>query len=203
MEPKKRRAVPRDDAPRVVCDLLEQRRALSRDELSARFVAKALGQTTGFLYHHWGSFDAFLLEVSGIGWQRLVGALVAAYEREPTPLSIPRAYVAFAVAHPVLYWLCAERPLPVAPVREALAAGRALPSFAAWTAFASLLERAAPGTTLAQARALHAAAHGLAAQLLSGRLASTPDAVARGEAEIVDDVCRAIAAAHFPPPRAR
>ncbi len=196
MEPKKR-AVSRDDAARAVCDLLERRTALSRDELSARFVAKALGQTTGFLYHHWGSFDAFLLEVSGIGWQRLVAAVVAAYERDPTPLSIPRAYVAFAAAHPVLYWLCAERPLPAAPVREALETGRALPSFAAWTAFAELLERAAPGTTLAQARALHAAAHGLASQLLSGRLASMPDAVGRGQEAIVDDVCRAIASAHF------
>ena len=84
---------------------------LGREDLSARSVAKALGQTTGFLYHHWGSFDAFLFEVSGLGWQRLVDALVRAYAKQEAPRDVLHAYVEFAAEHPVLYWLLAERTL--------------------------------------------------------------------------------------------
>ncbi len=190
-----KRVVSREEAPRVVCDLLEARCSLEREELSARFVARELGQTTGFLYHHWGSFDDFLLEVSGIGWQRLVAHVVRAWEADPRPVVVVRSYVAYAMDHPVLYWLCAERPLPEAAVTRALERG-SLPSYEAWRTFAALLERASPGTTLPRARALHAAAHGLASQVLSGRLASMPDA-RRGVAPLVDDACAAIAGAFF------
>lgn len=197
------KSIARDDAAAFVCDLLQSKPKLRREDLSARNVAKALGQTTGFLYHHWGSFDDFLFEVSGLGWGRLVAAVEKAFEKNSDATSIVRAYVAFAAANPVLYWLLAERELPTAIVKKTLSRGAALPSYEAWVKFFGLLSRAQPGVTLAQARAMHAAAHGLASQLLSGRIASMPDAVKRSATAIAGDVEEAIAAAMLAPPPAR
>jgi len=196
----------RSEAPALVCNLLQKKSAPTREELSARWVAKALGQTTGTLYHHWGSFDAFLLEVSGIGWQRLVASVVAAYENEPTARTLVRSYIEFALAHPVLYWLLAERPLPRDLVRERLARGEALPSHVAFQDFVRLLGRLAPegAIDLAGARALHAAAHGLASQLLSGRLVSTPDVAREDERVVAHAVADAIVQlTGLDPPRRR
>ena len=143
------RSISRQDAPAFVCDLLQRGAVLGREDLSARSVAKALGQTTGFLYHHWGSFDAFLFEVSGLGWQRLVDALVRAYAKLEAPRDVLHAYVEFAAEHPVLYWLLAERTLAPDVTRAMLEGGAALPSFKAWQAILALMSRAEPGITLA------------------------------------------------------
>ena len=177
----RRELITRQDAPGFVCDLLQKRAGLGREDLSARSVARALGQTTGFLYHHWGSFDAFLIEVSGLGWQRLVDALVRAYDKRAEPRDVLHAYLEFAAESPVLYWLLAERPLAPDITRATLERGAALPSFKAWQAIFALISRAEPGITLAGARAVHAAVHGVASQLLSHRLGSMPDALTAGE----------------------
>lgn len=183
----------RDQAPELICDLLQKKRSLDRDELSARWVAKALGQTTGVIYHHWGSFDAFLLEVSGIGWERLVSFVLEAYAKAPAPRTIARSYVDFALSYPVLYWLLAERPLPREVVQAKLDGGQALPSFSAFGRFLMLISEVDPTLTIADARALHAAAHGLASQVLSGRLLSTPDVKDRDVREVAYEVADAIA----------
>lgn len=183
----------REQAPELICDLLQKKRSLDREELSARWVAKALGQTTGVIYHHWGSFDGFLLEVSGIGWERLVSFVVDAFQKAPSGRTIARSYVDFALANPVLYWLLAERPLPLEVVRAKLDAGTPLPSFAAFGRFLMLLSELDPTLTIADARALHAAAHGLASQVLSGRLLSTPDVKDRDVREVAYEVADAIA----------
>ncbi len=194
------KAISRSEAPAFICNLLQKKgrvRAL-REELSARVVAKALGQTTGFLYHHWGSFDGFLFEVSGIGWKRLVDTVVEAYERsEGDPRSIVFAYIDFAAENPVLYWLLAERPLSADVVQSTLASGE-LPSFAAFLDYFKLVKSVEPTTTIASARAMHAAAHGLASQLLSGRLGSTPDTVGRDEREVAREAAQVIADVFFP-----
>ena len=192
--------IAREDAPRFVCDLLERHTSLERSELSARWVARELGQTTGFLYHHWGSFDAFLLEVSGIGWQRLVASLVRAYDKKKTLVALVEAYLDFALAKPVLYWLLAERALSKDLLRERLGEGSPLPSFAGFEELMTLLGRALPGVTVTQARALHAAAHGLASQLLSHRLGSMPDTFGRPERVVAREVAAEIAHA-FERPR--
>ncbi len=192
--------IAREDAPRFVCDLLERHASLERSELSARWVARELGQTTGFLYHHWGSFDAFLLEVSGIGWQRLVASLVRAYDKKKTLTALVEAYLDFALAKPVLYWLLAERALSNDLLRERLGEGSPLPSFAGFEELMTLLGRALPGVTVTQARALHAAAHGLASQLLSHRLGSMPDTFGRAERVVAREVAAEIAHA-FERPR--
>jgi AcrR family transcriptional regulator len=191
------RSISRQDAPAFVCNLLQKGAVLGREDLSARTVAKALGQTTGFLYHHWGSFDAFLFEVTGVGWQRLVDALVHAYEKRAAPRDVLHAYVDFAAEHPVLYWLLAERPLAPDVMRATLEGGAALPSYRAWQAIFTLMSRAEPGITIAGARAMHAALHGVASQLLSHRLGSMPDALTAGERAIARDITDAIADRYF------
>jgi AcrR family transcriptional regulator len=193
------RSVSRQEAPGFVCDLLEKRAVLGREDLSARSVAKALGQTTGFLYHHWGSFDAFLFEVSGLGWQRLVDGLLRAWQKHEEARDVLHAYVEFAAEHPVLYWLLAERPLAPDITRATLEGGTALPSFKAWQAVLALISRAEPTITLAGARAVHAAVHGVASQLLSHRLGSMPDALTAGERAIARDITDAIADRYFTP----
>jgi AcrR family transcriptional regulator len=196
-------AVSRNDAASAVCDLLQARASLERSELSARWVARELGQTTGFLYHHWGSFDAFLLEVSGLGWRRLVAALIRAFEKKKTLVALIDAYVDFALAHPVLYWLLAERPLPGDVVKERLAKGVPLPSFAGFEELIALLSRAMPELTIVRARALHAAAHGLVSQVLSHRLASMPDTFQRPEREVAREIAADIATAFSSPRTSR
>ncbi len=195
--------VSREDAPTFVCDLLEKRATLERSELSALWVARELGQTTGFLYHHWGSFDAFLLEVSGLGWQRLVASLVRAYAKKKTLVAIVEAYLDFALDRPVLYWLLAERALSKDLLRERLGRGSALPSFAGFEELMALLDRAMPGVTITRARAMHAAAHGLASQLLSHRLGSMPDTFGRPEREVAREIAAEIARAFSPPRTSR
>ena len=183
----------REQAPELICDLLQKKRSLDRDELSARWVAKARGQTTGVIYHHGGSFDGFLLEVSGLGGDRLVTFVVDAYKKTPLPRTIGRSYVDFALQYPVLYWLLAERPLPRDVVKAKLDSGVGLPSFPAFGRFIMLLSEIDPTLTIADARALHAAAHGLASQMLSGRLLSTPDVKDRDVREVAYEVADAIA----------
>ncbi len=195
-------SVSREDAPAFVCNLLEKRRKLERAELSARWVSRQLGQTTGFLYHHWGSFDAFLLEVSGVGWRRLVVAMRRAHEQTGTIEGVFDAYLDFAMTKPVLYWLIAERTLPQDVVREKLGRSEPLPSWPAFFEMATLLAEAMPGFTVTRARALQAAAHGLVSQLLSHRLGSMPDTFGRPEREVASEIAREIAAM-FTPPRRR
>src|SRR5688500_5585429 len=148
----------REQAPELICDLLQKKRSLDREELSARWVAKALGQTTGVIYHHWGSFDGFLLEVSGMGWGRLVTFVVDAYRTAPHRRNIARSYVDFAPAYPVLYWLLAVRPPPREVVRAEPEPVSALPPFAASGRFRMLLSEVVPTLTVGDARARHAAA---------------------------------------------
>ncbi|NOU29629.1 MAG: WHG domain-containing protein, partial [Polyangiaceae bacterium] len=137
-----------------------------------------MGQTTGFIYHHWGALDPFLLEVSGLGWKALVAEVAAAAASKGTGAAIAAAYLEFAVSHPTLYWLMAERRMNDELVRSTFARGAALPSYGAWVSFLEIARRTDPTITPARARLVHAAAHGFASQLLSGRLTSTPETAA-------------------------
>ncbi|MCA9587269.1 MAG: WHG domain-containing protein [Myxococcales bacterium] len=195
--------IAREDAARVICERLARRPKLGRDELSARSLARALGQTTGFLYHHWGSLDAFLLEVSGLGWMMLADALVEAFARDGDARAVPAAYVTFAARRPALYWLIAERPMADRAVAALMRESGALPSHAAWVRVGELLANATPSMTPARFRAMHAAVHGLASQLLSGRLATLPDSRGRDALEVALEIADEIGAAFFGPVSAR
>lgn len=147
------------------------RKTLTRDTLTARRAAEILGQTTGFIYHHWGSFDGLMLATSARGWERLVAAITAAYDEKSDPFSIPVGFLQFTIDFPEIYWLLAERPLDKDAVRHYLKEHGHLPAYTAWKAYKALLGRAAPHATGTDSRLLHAAIHGLASQLQMGQIA--------------------------------
>lgn len=149
----------------TVCDALASGE-LTADTLGARRVADLLGRTTGLLYHHWGSLDGFLLEVSQLGWTRLADALM---EHALAPVeALADAYLRFAFAHPALYHLMAERRLdwPRLRAEGRLTAGSGLDL---WDALTSRLELAGSDAPAEDARLLYASLHGLASLALSGR----------------------------------
>jgi AcrR family transcriptional regulator len=147
------------------------RKTLTRDTLTARRVAELLGQTTGYIYHHWGSFDGFLLAASARGWERLVVAITKAYDDTSDPFEIPVGFMRFAIDYPEVYWLLAERPLNKDSVKAHLKEKGHLPAYTAWKAYMALLGRAAPHVSRTDARLLHATVHGLASQLQLGQIA--------------------------------
>jgi AcrR family transcriptional regulator len=139
--------------------------SLERDAISARSVAERIGQTTGFLYHHWGSLDAFLEEIASGGWGLLLDAVRLPFTRATASLtSVCVAYVDFALTHPTLYWTMALRPLPALD-----ALGNAPRNLGA-VDFCRLLERIDSECFSIRASAIHASLHGLATHALSGRL---------------------------------
>lgn len=175
---------------------------LDRDSLSARNLAELMGQTTGFIYHHWGALDPFLLEVSGLGWKALVAEVASAADAKGTGAAIAAAYLEFAVSHPTLYWLMAERRMNDELVRSTLARGAALPSYGAWLSFLDIARRTDPSISPARARLLHAAAHGFASQLLSGRLTSTPETAPIPPKELCARIAADLGELFFAPPAA-
>lgn len=152
------------------------RKTLTRDTITARRVAELLGQTTGFIYHHWGSFDGLLLATTARGWERLVAATSAAYEERSDPFDLPVGFLKFTIDFPEIYWLLAERPIGKEVVRAYQKEHGHLPAYTAWKAYMALLGKAAPHATRTDARLLHASIHGLASQLQMGQISPTaPD----------------------------
>ncbi|CAN5565240.1 hypothetical protein BH09MYX1_BH09MYX1_21370 [soil metagenome] len=147
------------------------RKTLTRETLTARRVAEMLGQTTGFIYHHWGSFDGFMLACSARGWERLVVSVAAAYDEKSDPHMIPVGLLRFTIDYPEIYWVLSERPLDKEAHRQYLKEKGHLPAYTAWKAYMALLGRATPHVTKTDARLLHAAIHGLALQLQMGQIA--------------------------------
>jgi AcrR family transcriptional regulator len=132
------------------------------EALSMRALAERVGVRAPSLYKHLASradVEALLAEE---GLRRFRAALEPAMAAEqPLPAALT-AYRAFAAAHPDLYRLLHDRPLP----REALAPGVEEDALA-------LVLRLAGGDR-ARARALWAGAHGLAVLERAGRF--PPDA---------------------------
>lgn len=151
---------------------------IARDDITARKVSYLLGQTTGYLYHHFHSFDGFIVEVTGLGWSSLVTDLEEALAKHGRGAALVNAYIEFALVHPTLYWLMAERPLNPELVRErSRDDGKGLPSYAAWLAFLALVGKIEPKVDPDQLRMKLACMHGICSQALSGRLNALPGAV--------------------------
>ncbi|WP_437727473.1 TetR-like C-terminal domain-containing protein [Sorangium sp. So ce861] len=139
---------------------------LARDELTARKIAAFLGQTTMVLYHHFGSLDGFLIRVDGAGWRRLAGLLEARARAGGDARSLAVAYVEFALRHPDLYWLMAERRFDRARLREE---GRLRLARPLWGGFVELLRRYGSARPSEDTHVLFAGLHGIAMLALSGR----------------------------------
>ncbi|WP_437666378.1 WHG domain-containing protein [Sorangium sp. So ce1182] len=148
---------------------------LTRDDLTARKIAAFLGQTTMVLYHHFGSLDGFLIRVDGAGWRRLAELLEARARAGADLRSLAVGYVEFALRHPDLYWLMAERRFDRARLREQ---GRLRLARPLWGAFVELLRRYGSTRPAEDTHVLFAGLHGIAMLTLSGRANLGEDAVA-------------------------
>ncbi|WP_157906661.1 TetR/AcrR family transcriptional regulator [Sorangium cellulosum] len=149
---------------RVFVALCEGR--LTRDDLTARKIAAFLGQTTMVLYHHFGSLDGFLIRVDGLGWRRLAERLDARARAGADARSLAVGYVEFALCHPDLYWLMAERRFDRARLREQ---GRLRLARPLWSSFVELLRHHGSRRPEEDTYVLFAGLHGIAMLALSGR----------------------------------
>ncbi|WP_437592795.1 TetR/AcrR family transcriptional regulator [Sorangium sp. So ce1000] len=149
---------------RVFVALCEGR--LTRDDLTARKIAAFLGQTTMVLYHHFGSLDGFLIRVDGLGWRRLAERLDARARAGADAPSLAVGYVEFALRHPDLYWLMAERRFDRARLREQ---GRLRLARPLWSSFVDLLRHHGSRRPEEDTHVLFAGLHGIAMLALSGR----------------------------------
>lgn len=149
---------------RVFMALCEGR--LMRDDLTARKIAAFLGQTTMVLYHHFGSLDGFLIRVDGLGWRRLAERLDARARAGADARSLAVGYVEFALCHPDLYWLMAERRFDRARLREQ---GRLRLARPLWSSFVELLRHHGSRRPEEDTHVLFAGLHGIAMLALSGR----------------------------------
>ncbi|WP_437692099.1 TetR/AcrR family transcriptional regulator [Sorangium sp. So ce176] len=139
---------------------------LTRDDMTARKIASFLGQTTMVLYHHFGSLDGFLIRVDGAGWRRLAELLEARARAGADARALAVGYVEFALRHPDLYWLMAERRFDRAGLREQ---GRLRLARPLWSSFVELLRRHGSSRPAEDTHVLFAGLHGIAMLTLSGR----------------------------------
>lgn len=181
---RKKPAGPAALVQRVFTALLQRR--LTREDLSARKLSAFLGQSTIGLYHHFGSLNGFLIQVDGLGWQRLLEelelAVVECKQREPNLnaesalRAVALRYVDFASKYRTLYWLMTEHFFDRAALRRA---GRLRLETPLMNGFSELLRAcgsAEPATDLVLA---FSALHGLVSLVQSGRLDLGDDKHAR------------------------
>jgi len=161
--------------------LLAAERVLERDGLAGltlRAVAREAGVSHAAPTHHFGDLTGLLSELAAIGFRQFNAAMADACHAEASPqtraLARPKAYVAYAQAHPGMYGLMFRA--------ERLDHSRPSLSEAADASFAGLAgaigamrqERIAGDTlTLDQAAAIARAwslVHGFTMLLLDGRL---------------------------------
>jgi len=153
-----------DDAVRYIRDALAAGE-LTESDLTARRIGARLGKTTSVLYHHWGSLDRFLFDVSQDGYLLLTEVLLAAGPALP---DIAEAFIAFGLDRPVLYRLMFERPWPWDDLRAA-GAFEGAPGLALWGRVVDRLAAAGSTGPRRDGLLLHAALHGLVSLANSGR----------------------------------
>jgi AcrR family transcriptional regulator len=151
-------------------DLLE---ADGEAAVTMRAIAARLGIRAPSLYKHFADKAAIEVGLIAIGFEELAAALETASARSARPVAdIARAYRNWALAHPHLYRLVNDRPLP----RERLPAGL--------EARAAKPLLVAVGGDQSLARAVWALAHGLVSLELAGRFPPGADVDSAWEAGI-------------------
>jgi AcrR family transcriptional regulator len=132
--------------------------------LTLRALADRIGIKAPSLYKHFPDKKAVEVELVAQFLAEAAEAMETAVAREPgSPMALARAYRAYALAHPYLYCLANERPLP----RESLPAG--LEDRAA----APVLQACAGDGDLA--RSVWAFAHGMVVLEIHGRFPAGAD----------------------------
>lgn len=132
--------------------------------LTMRALADHLGIKAPSLYKHFPDKQAVETELVAEMLRESAAALEAAQERDPGSLpALAQAYRTYALAHPHLYRLATERPLPRAALPAGLEERAAMP-----------LVRACDGDR-DLARALWAFAHGMVILEIHGRFPGDAD----------------------------
>jgi AcrR family transcriptional regulator len=139
------------------------------DALSMRRVADRIGIRAPSLYKHVPDKSALEVLLIAEGLEEFGAAFAAA---GPDLAGLARAYRDWARAHPHLYELITARPLPRDRLPEGLEARAAAPL------------AAAVGSDPDRARAVWAAAHGLASLELAGRFPEDADVGAAWDAMV-------------------
>lgn len=142
---------------------------LADEDLSARRIARFLGKTTGVVYHHYGSVDRLLFEVSQLGYAALRERLEGVAERSGDLADLAAAFVEFGLDHPELYPLMFERRYDWAALRAAGVFDAPTESGALLTSMTCLLGDAGAVDPVADGRLLVAGLHGLVSLAASGR----------------------------------
>lgn len=138
--------------------------------LTMRALADRLGIKAPSLYKHFPDKQAVEVELIAQLLEESAAALEAVEQREPGSLTaLAAAYRTYALAHPHLYCLATERPLPRPALPPGLEDRAALP-----------LMRACGGD-VDQARAVWAFAHGMVILEIHGRFPDDADLAAAWE----------------------
>lgn len=190
--------------PEVAAALVERvyhalaSRKLGRADLTARTLGQFLGQTTSVLYHHFGSLEGFLYAVSIHGFTMLTDRLDAAARAGADPAELARAYLGFALDHPVLYQLM------MADSYDWDALGRAGQAFQPaqlrpWNTLVDFLRRAGSPTPELDAGVFQSTVHGVVLLTLTGRITTgAPGAPAR---DVATTIVSRVVHLLLPPPQ--
>jgi AcrR family transcriptional regulator len=170
---------------------------LDAGDLTARRLCRFLGKTTGALYHHYGSLDGLLFEVSQRGYATLRQELERVFARQGDLGDVAEAFVDFGLDHPELYPLMFERRFDWAALRSRGAFERTVESANLLDAVACVLEEAGSTDVAMDGRLLFAGLHGLVSLAASGR--ANVRALDRSDRDVARDAARALAERILPP----
>jgi AcrR family transcriptional regulator len=142
---------------------------LGASDLTAHAVARFLGLTTSVFYHHYGSFELFLYEVSVAGLSVMADELEPRARQRSRLLAIARYYVDLALERPVLFDLMLQRPFPWSEIRarDVLDTSEGLRG---WNLLIGAMRDEDSRDPVEDARLFHAAIHGLATLTRGGRM---------------------------------
>ena len=142
---------------------------LDVSELSARRLGRRLGVTTSAFYHHFGSFERFLYQVS-ISGLALMADEMEPLARGPSPLlRIADYYVGFALERPVLFHLMLQYGFSWDQLRNDDAIDEE-EGLRAWKLLVETMRRIGSRAPIEDARLFHAALHGIATLTQAGRM---------------------------------
>lgn len=157
----------RREAVRTLRDALAEGE-LEWDDLTARGVAEFLGATTSVVYHHWGSLDALLFDVSKAGYEWLGERLTNEIDDGDLE-DVAVAFVAFGLEHPDLYALMFERHYDWDALRQRGVFDEDLPGLGIWDRLVTFLDEAGSEEPQGDARLLFGGLHGLVSLASTGR----------------------------------
>ncbi|MEQ9325527.1 MAG: TetR/AcrR family transcriptional regulator [Polyangiaceae bacterium] len=164
---------------------------IAHDDLSARRLCRYLGKTTGALYHHYGSLDRLLFEVSQLAYEDLRAQLEAAFAAHRDLGDVAVAFVEFGLDNPELYPLMFERRDDYAALRDGGAFDRTIESALMLDAVGLMLAEAGSDDVAMDGRLFFAGLHGLVSLAASGR--ANVRALDRTDRDVACDTARALA----------